>query len=155
MLISLGLMAGCITPPDYPDEPVLTYEGMSKSRMNQGDFNTDSVFIFLSFTDGDGDIGRALGDTAKDITVIDTRTGLVQERFRIPEVPEEGTGNGIDGNLTIRMFNTCCLYDNGFPPCSRNPDQLTDTLSFKIYIKDRSGNESNRITTDALVLDCI
>lgn len=147
-------LSGCIRPPDYPDEPVLTYEGMSKMEMRQGDFNTDSLFIFLSFTDGDGDLGRGLGDTTRDITVIDTRTGEIQERFRLPEVPDEGTANGIDGDITLRMFNTCCIYDNGFPPCSRNPGQTTDTLSYRITLKDRTGNISNTVMTDVIVLRC-
>lgn len=145
----------CINPPDYPDEPVLTYAGMSKYDMQQGNFNDDSLFIFLEFTDGDGDLGREITDTARDITVVDTRTGQVQERFRMPFVPEEGTGNGIDGEITIRMFNSCCIYDNGFPPCSPNPSQTEDTLSYRITIKDRMGNVSNAITTETITLRCI
>lgn len=153
-ILTVIWMVGCINPPDYPDEPVLTFEGLSKQNMIQGDFNNDSLYIFLSFTDGDGDLGRTESDPARDITVIDSRTGNVQERFRLPWVPDEGTANGVDGEITIRMYNTCCLYDNGFPPCTMNPAQTTDTMSYIITLEDRAGNLSNPVRTTTITLFC-
>ena len=49
---------GCVIAPDYPDEPVLTYNGISKNTIVQGVSNTDSFYISANFTDGDGDLGN-------------------------------------------------------------------------------------------------
>jgi len=151
---SVLLVIGCIDPPDFPDEPTIEFLGWSKSTMNQGDLNGDSVLIQLSFTDGDGDLGYPANDPTQDIFVIDTRTGVIQDRLKMPEVPEEGTGNGVNGELTLRIFNTCCFFPKNIPPCTSTNLYPTDTLRYEIYIEDRSGNESNRIMTPEMVLKC-
>lgn len=151
--VLLGL-SSCVNPPDFPEEPVLTFESLSKSEMLQGDFNEDSLFVLLSFTDGDGDIGRPTTDSTRDIVVFDNRTGKVQERFKMPEVPEDGTGNGIEGEITIRLFNTCCLFPGTFPPCSKVAQYPFDTITYDIYISDRAGHQSNTVTTTAVILRC-
>ena len=150
----LLVVTSCVNPPNYPDEPVLTLEGLSKTTMSQGDFNDDSLFVFLSFTDGDGDIGRVGSDSTKDIVVRDNRTGLIQERFKIPMVPEDDSGNGIDGDIISRLYNTCCLFPRQFPPCSVLDMYPLDTITYDIFISDRAGNRSNIIQTPPVVLLC-
>ena len=154
-LLVFALLTACVNPPDFPDEPVLTFEMLTKNELQQGDFNEDSLFVVLSFTDGDGDIGRPSDDTTRDIVVFDNRTGKIQERFKMPEVPEDGTGNGVEGDITIRIYNTCCLYPRNFPPCSRLAQYPLDTISYDIYITDRSGHQSNVVTTPNVVLRCL
>ena len=144
----------CAEAPDYSEIPEIEYEGLSKKLMRQGDQFTDSLYIYFSFKDGDGDIGYADSDPRKDIVVIDTRTQVEQERFKMPMVPEQGTGNGISGEVTVRIYSTCCLFPAGIPPCSAPPSFPTDTMAYEIYILDRAGHESNRIRTDPVVLEC-
>jgi hypothetical protein len=152
-ILSMCAMA-CVTPPDYPDEPEITFEGWSTDTMDQGNLNNDSVFIFLSFTDGDGDIGYPADSPEKDIFVVDGRTGSIQDELKMPEVPEDGTGNGINGDITLRLFNTCCIFPRNIPPCSRGTGIPLDSLFYEIYIVDRAGNESNRIITPTMYLRC-
>jgi hypothetical protein len=152
--LAITVMAGCVKAPDHPIEPVLTYGGISSQSMDQGSFNNDSLYVFLSFTDGDGDLGYSSQDTTTDILVYDNRTNQLQERLKLPEVPDEGTSNGIEGEITLRLFNTCCLFPRNIPPCSSPQQYPTDTISYSILIIDRAGNKSNAITTDEVILRC-
>lgn len=152
------LICSCIQPPDLPDEPVITYTGMSGTTMDQGALNQDSIVIFFEFTDGDGDIGtdpssRTVEDF--DLFLVDTRTGNIQDRYFLPHVPPKGASNGIIGNARVVLLSTCCIYEDGSAACQPNPNQLTDTVVYEIYIMDRAGNESNRILTEEITLNCI
>lgn len=123
--------------------------------MQQNNLLTDSVFVFLSFTDGDGDIGMANGSDSFDIQVSDNRTGGISDRFRLPEVPEQGANNGIRGEVQLKIYTTCCLFpDTGIPPCSKPEMFPTDTLTFDITIFDRAMNQSNTVTTESIILFC-
>ncbi len=119
--------------------------------MFQGALNQDSMRIFFSFTDGDGDLGNALDDRTeenRDLFVIDTRSDQVLDRFHMPYVPPKGAANGIQGTGEIVLFTTCCN-----PGCQPEPG-VTDEVVFEIYVIDRAGNESNRIQTDPVTLIC-
>lgn len=142
---------GCISPPEFPDEPVITFTGLSKSAMNQGALKQDSVIIFFNFTDGDGDLGLPQPERTeenRDMFVIDTRTGNVLSTYHIPYIPPKGASNGIQGNGEIKLFTTCCN-----PGCDPEPGE-SDEVVFEIYVVDRSGKESNRISTSPIDLIC-
>jgi hypothetical protein len=48
--------AACFEPPEYPDEPVIKFDGLLfRDLPNPSD--ADSLVISLDFTDGDGDMG--------------------------------------------------------------------------------------------------
>lgn len=142
----------CISPPDYPIEPVITFKGMTKNKMAQSQFGKDSLSITFSFTDGDGDIGS--NDTTLNISLIDTRDGFNASNYKIPYIPEQGSGNGISGEIQIVVFTTCCYYPDGSNPCAPSTTYPTDTLQYDIYITDRAGHKSNIIRTDPIILDC-
>lgn len=152
-ILSLLILA-CATPPDYPDEPVITFERLSKDTLRQSDLNTDSLFLTFSYTDGDGDLGFTDADTNQSIFVIDSRTGFIQDRYKLPEIPDQGTANGIFGEVKILLYTTCCLFPQGIPPCSSPPAFPTDTVTFEVYMVDRAGNHSNTITTPPITLLC-
>jgi len=151
----LVVIFSCTKPPDYPIEPVIKFERFSRNTMLQGDSNNDSLVITFSFTDGDGDLGYS--DSIPDIFVTDARIPYPLDPFKLPVVPVQGVGNGISGEISILVYNTCCLFD-AFPACSTDPAAIAekpiDTLTFEIYIKDRAGHESNRILTDNIYLQC-
>src|SRR5690606_32981380 len=88
-------------PPDYPDEPVITFQSLSKDTLLQSDLNSDSVFISFSYTDGDGDLGFSDRDTNQSVFLVDTRSGFIQDRFKLPQIPDQGTANGIFGTVKI------------------------------------------------------
>lgn len=154
IVIAAIFFISCSKPPDYPNEPEITFENISKDSMRQSNLNIDSLFVTFSYTDGDGNLGWPEDDNRQSVFVIDTRTGVVENTFKIPEIPDQGTANGIFGEMTLRLYTTCCIFPQGIPPCSSPAAYPRDSVSYEIYIVDRDGNESNRIQTPPITLLC-
>ncbi len=148
------LLQSCINAPEYPIEPVIEYQGVSKNLIKQDNLNTDSLFLFISFTDGDGDLGHEPTDTTRNVYIKDLRTGNIQDRFKTPYIPEEGIGNGITGDIQLLLYTTCCLFPDNIPPCSEPTQYPFDTVVYEIYIKDRAGHISNSIQTEPIIIQC-
>jgi hypothetical protein len=153
-LAAFSMLYSCATPPNYPIEPYIEYLGMSKDTLRRGAMQEDTTFVTFSFTDGDGDIGNK--DTI-DLFVTDLRTGVTESQFRVPEVPELGASNGIKGEITFRLFTTCCIFppDLGLDPCNGTSPQFRyDKVVYEFYLRDRAGHESNRVQTDTVYIRC-
>lgn len=153
--LSLLLFITCTNPPDYPIEPVIEYIGLNKNTIHQGIAGNplDTVNVTFSFTDGDGDLGS---QDSINIFLTDSRSDF-DEFFKIPLIPNQGTGNGITGELTVRLPNQiyfCCTFPNTTNACFRNSEFPTDTVSYTIQIRDRAGNYSNKIQTEVITLIC-
>ncbi len=144
----------CVPSPDFSDVPEITFVGLSETSLVQNSLNSDSLFVRFSFTDGDGDIGFSAEEFRQNIFIIDNRTGEQYDAFKAPEIPEQGSSRGIEGEITLRLFTTCCLFPDNIPPCESPRDFPTDTLTLDIFIEDRAGNMSNTITTSPIVLFC-
>jgi len=154
LLFFLIILSGCVSKPEFPDIPHLEFTGMDKNNMVQGDFNSDSIFIYLKFTDGDGDIGFETTDSLPNLFVIDSRTNNIAESIKIPKLPDTGTGNGVSGEIELKLYTTCCLFEDNIPPCSVIDNIPYDTLYYKIYLIDRAGNSSDTVYTDPIILEC-
>ena len=154
LVLITALVSACTNSPDFPIEPKIEFVGASKASMIQNSLNTDSIFITISFTDGDGDIGGVTELNRQNLFITDNRTGESYDRFRIPEIPEQGATNGISGEITIRLFTTCCLFPDNIPPCEAPIAYPTNELTLDIEMIDRAGNRSNTITTAPIVLLC-
>ncbi len=155
-LLALSIGA-CIQPPDYADEPVLNFISVNKTEIAQGNGNSpaDTLAVVFGFTDGDGDLGSP-GDSV-DVYLKDSRDGFVNT-YKLPVIPEEGVGNGISGEITIKIpnvpFNICCTYPDNSDACLPNPNFPTDTFSYSINIRDRAGRLSNTIQTSTVTILC-
>ena len=148
------LLSGCVTSPDYPIEPQIEFLSFSKSEMDQGSLNNDSLTMLISFTDGDGDLGSPPETAEKNLFIIDNRTGQIFNSFKTPIIPEEGVGNGVSGEIRVLMFTTCCIFPDNIPPCESPDLYPSNEVTFDVYIRDRAGNESNRVTTAPITLLC-
>lgn len=148
------ILGACVTAPEFSDIPEIEFVGFSNNTMVQNSLNTDSTFVRFTFTDGDGDIGFDSDVFDQNIFIIDNRTDDRYDSFKAPEVPEQGASKGISGEVTLRLFTTCCLFPDNIPPCESPPDFPRDTLTLDIFIVDRAGNMSNRVTTTPIVLFC-
>lgn len=151
------LVMGCIKPPDYPDEPRIGYIGVNQNTIAQGNGNSpaDTLAVLFSFTDGDGDLGTTTDSI--DVFLTDSRDGFTNN-FKLPVIPEQGLGNGISGEITIRIpnkpFNICCTYPDGADACLPNPSYPIDTFSYGIRIRDRAGRMSNLVQTEKITILC-
>lgn len=161
-LLPVFLLAACVKAPEFPNEPVITFESISQNRINQAnaDLPKDSIRIHLTFTDGDGDLGQNGSDTVQ-IILTDSRSngrvpGLIRIPLRIPDIPSEGTGNGISGDLFISIENEAlaigCISNRRL--FAQDPELPVDTVSYAIQIRDRAGNMSNTVRTDLIDIIC-
>lgn len=142
---------GCTSPSDFSDIPEIEFVGFSKSTLLQGSQNQDTVILRINFKDGDGDIGQR---QAINIEIKDLRLpNAVPFGFVIPEIPEQGSENGISGTMDIRIFSVCCFQ--GSVSCQPFPGMPEDELTFSVQITDNAGNQSNIIETDPIRLLCI
>lgn len=153
LFLAVLTAAGCVSPPDYPDEPVILYEGVSKDSIYaQLTRIPDSIVFHLSFTDGDGDLSN---EDSTDIFYVDSRFPTIIAPLAIPPFPQEGTGNGISGDIYFTLVNNeqvNCKYDGAFPV--QDPAYPVDTFSLEIYILDRAGNRSNVVQTETIKIKC-
>jgi hypothetical protein len=150
ILISSG---SCVNAPEFSEIPKITFVGMSKDTMRQGLNQQDSIIITFHFEDGDGDIGRMSTAEANNVFLIDTRTGQIDNTFGIPFIPPQGSSNGIEGEVHIKVYSTCCIHPVE-DPCTPSTQRPFDMLMYEIYITDRAGNQSNTIETSMIHLRC-
>jgi hypothetical protein len=157
IVFALGV-SFCVQPPDYPDTPEIKYIGISKNEMQQGDGYTDSLFVTFSFTDGNGDLGFPESDPTASVFIRDSRDSFPKPPLQLPYVEPQGTGNGISGEITVKLPTTCCIYTSpeGIKfACNDVPVSIQyDSFFYFIKIRDRSGNESNEIKTEVIRLRC-
>ncbi len=144
----------CLDVPNYPDEPYIEFLSISKDTLQQGVFMEDSLIVRFRFEDGDGDIGRESQGGSNNIFFIDERTGTLDNSFGIPVIPQEGAANGVEGEVRIVLFTTCCIYNDGQDPCMPNPSVPFDTIQYRIYITDQAEHKSNEILTTPIILRC-
>lgn len=156
LCLLMTMIIACTKPPDYPDEPVITFERLSKNSMAQNFLLSDSLLVTLSFTDGDGDLGDLESDSVsivvRDIRLPETAPTT---NYKIPFIPTQGAGNGISGTISFVLYTSCCIHpDPDLFPCSVVDEYPTDTLIYEIFIKDRANNISNTIQTAPIILRC-
>ena len=153
-MITAGMWQ-CVDAPNFSDTPEIAFLSMSKDTIDQGVFQEDSLTVFFSFQDGDGDLGLDNQASENNVFFIDTRTDVIDNTFRIPFIPSEGSSNGIEGIVKIALFSNCCIFPEGGPdPCQPSATYPYDEVQYRIYITDRAGNKSNEILTDPITLRC-
>lgn len=144
ILISAACMAffsSCLNPPEYPVEPIIAFDSVSKVFVKGFPVFDSSTFV-ISFTDGDGDLGATEGDTLPNLFFKDSRTGFINT-FQFPNVTPEGNVKDISGTISYT-----------FTPFSCNPGKNIDTFYYTIFIFDRAGHRSNEVTTPLIICDC-
>lgn len=155
LALIVWLLAYCVRPPDYPVEPAIKYIGLSKNVMKQGEGYSDSLFVTFSFTDGDGDLGFPETDPTPSVFIRDSRDSFYKPPLQLPYVEPQGAGNGISGEISVKLPTTCCIYTSpeGIKfACDET--LVNDTFFYYVKIRDRAGHESNEIRTDAIRLNC-
>ncbi len=155
-LLSALALGSCVSPPDYPDEPVIVYEGLNKQEIRSLSSGIeDSITIQISFTDGDGDISNITDSV--DVTLEDSRNPGIFLPVSLPIIPVEGTGNGISGDIFIRVtnvgFTICC--ENARFICIPDANFPTDEFFYRIRLRDRAGNLSNVVETEPITVLCL
>ena len=146
-----SLLSSCLTEPTFDIVPRIEFRSITKNVMNQTTPSVqDSTLTTIYFEDGDGDIG---GDSLA-IFVIDKRTDQIDIQFRVTEIEIDGVSNAISGTIAFPILSTCCIYDTGQIPCSPSNPLIEQEVIYEVFIRDRAGNESNRIALTPITLIC-
>lgn len=158
LLVAL-ITVTCVKPPDYPDEPVITSVSVNQTSISQASLNgpIDTLIITIGFTDGDGDLSD--DDTEPNIVLVDSRDSTIIPN-RIPSINEQGTENGIRGEIKILIPNKtggskgiCCIFPDR-RICAVDPKYPVNNYHYSIRIKDRAGNWSNEVQTQDITILC-
>ena len=99
----------------------------------------NSITIAFSYDDLDGDLGENNAN-ATNLFITDSRNSVTYN-YRISQLAPDGSSIHIKGNLNAVIKSTA-ITDNS----------ASQSVTYSIYIKDRAGNTSNTITTDAITV---
>jgi len=162
IVVGLMLSYSCKKPDEYPVVPAISFKSIYATKDAQG--YDDSIYVVISFTDGDGDLGlypveSGMNDPKFDIptgpyynnffaTVFEQDNGIwdtlringliIPKNSRIPYMTPNGANKALKGEI-LRKFEV--------PPFRSN-----DTVRYNIFIYDRALHQSNTVTTSAIVL---
>ena len=157
--IALLVLVSCekITP-EYPDEPIIDYQGFGL-YITVDELNNKTLVgqLTFDFTDGDGNIGLpplpdtlglSLPDTVKynlflqlyDLKGIEYEKVPEEEggvlKYRIPYLDKQPLSGTLDLEISYPLI-------------------IHDTIFYTFFIYDRDFNRSNTDTTDVIVLSGI
>jgi len=153
----LLLYVACIDAPDLPNEPKIVNIGFNVNE-TIGVFTpetiNDSLFIFIEFEDGDGDLGAKEGEPLPFVKIIDNRNGS-EDVFEFNNLVVQAGAGSIQGQIAVKYKECCCCGANNGVICLQD-DSLppTDIVTYDIQLVDRAGNESNVFTSPELTLIC-
>ena len=117
--------------------PFLLFESISPSTAQE---YRDDIIIAISYSDIDGDLGENDPDI-HNLFVEDNRNGIVYQ-FRIPHLAPDNNSIAIEGDFNIT------INGSGITDTSLSSQQV----KYNIYVTDRAGNNSNRITTSTITI---
>ncbi len=137
-IAALLLFAGCKSDEGDIFSPIPEISLISVHPTEVTAFK-DSIHFDLSYSDGDGDLGSN-NASDRNLFVIDNRIDVTHS-FRLQNIVPNGEAVPITGTLTIILPNT--LITDG---------STSQEVTFTLYLTDRAGNESNRVTTPAVVV---
>lgn len=129
-LFSISLiLVSCAKEETLSEIPVieLVYAGPSQIKAN-----VDSIYFSIGYEDLNGDLGTNNTNEA-NLFVEDMRINLVYE-YRIQELVPNATQVPIRGVLNFSIDNTVITGSGG-----------AEQVNYRIWVKDRAGNESNKV----------
>jgi hypothetical protein len=100
----------------------------------------DSLYFTISYRDGNGDLGENNTDD-HNLFIQDSRNDVTYG-FRIQQLAPTNADITIQGNINVTLDNTA-IIDGG----------TSESVSYTIWVVDRAGNESNRVSTSTVTVN--
>lgn len=166
LLLASGLLSSCLTAPDYPIEPEISFKSIKDQRVSSPSGIYDTITVTVSFRDGDGDLGLSNEDidppynrlnsdntvnryynnyffqpeqlVAGSTTWTPVYTGSYDSRY--PRLTDSEKAEPIKGDLNIGLK----FYEASFPVGAQ--------VRFRVSIADRALHESNVVVTDPITI---
>jgi hypothetical protein len=144
-LLSLAttLFIACKKDSGANKVPKISLGEVTPDSLNTGDYR-DTIVIRFSLEDGNADLGYDKNQLDNfDIYVRDTRVDTFTGYF-FPEIDDfvKNPQKGVQGTGYFFVFGAFTFVRDDSLHTATG-----DTTQFELYIKDKAGNESNRITT--------
>jgi len=157
LLLLPAMIFGCKKPIEYPLEPVIAFKSISISQDASG--YDSKVFVTLTFTDGDGDLGYYPRESGRNNPIFDDPSSAYYNNYivttyikrsgswitdttnvsaRLPYMTPEGANKALKGEIEREL--------------TLPPGLTVDTLKYDIFIWDRALHQSNTITTPEFVV---
>ena len=162
LLTILLTFYSCSTKPEFPKEPYIEFVSLSKTHINE----TDTLWVNLTFQDGDGNLGKdvSLNANCNSSCEFESDTSCFNDPFYgaflidmrdscfvqhdLPDFEPSGNAKAVSGKLLLNIPPVFCK-NGGCSSCT------TDTLVYKIIVRDVEGNWSNVVFTDTIFIDCL
>lgn len=137
MALTIALISSCNTSEEISEVPEISFENVTPSVVTE---YQDSLVFTLSYRDGDGDLGE--NNTDNDNLFIQDSRNDVAYGFRVQQLAPNNADIAIQGNLTVTLPNTAIIGGGS-----------SETVSYTIWIVDRAGNESNKVTSSSVTVN--
>lgn len=148
----VAVVSSCVKEKQFPPQPVIAFDRFET-------FGNDSADCYITFQDGDGDIGIPQGDltSADDLKMkylykdgtgtfvpVDSSFGTPQfdtlfYSYRVPNITPDGQYKALDGEIKIKLRAAPIFGPH-------------DVVKFEITLKDRAGNKSNTVSTNEITV---
>jgi hypothetical protein len=143
LILTLAMFGffSCSKNSKFSNIPKLTFNSFSVNNLMAGKDTT--IFAYIDFEDGDGDMGINDSNNLYFIDMRDTDTvgypiPVIEERFE----PKRG----VSGSIQVALLGSTLIFRDTIST------RKSDTIVWNIYVKDAAGNVSNLITTPPLYL---
>lgn len=121
---------------EYDAVPEIAFESISPLVVKEFE---DSITIVISYKDGDGDLGENNANV-NNLFVTDQRINITYP-YRVQQLSPDNSTIAIQGKLNVVLKNSGIT--NG---------STSQTVSYKLYIIDRAGHQSNTLTTSSVTI---
>ena len=136
IFFSFVFIFGCKKKEEQTNVPKITYVSISPSSAVE---YVNAITIAFSYDDLDGDLGEN-DPNVSNLFITDSRNNVMYN-YRISQLAPDEANIHIKGNLNAVIKSTA-ITDNS----------SSQSVTYSLYIKDRAGNTSNTITTDAITV---
>lgn len=130
-------LAACTELGEISEVPEIAFESVIPNVVTE---YQDSLYFTISYRDGNGDLGENNTDN-NNLFIQDSRN-QVTIGFRIQQLAPDNSDIAIQGNLNVTLPNAAIV--NG---------GASESVSYTIWIVDRAGNESNRVSSSTVTVN--
>lgn len=130
-------ISSCNTAGEISEIPEVSFESVAPNVVTE---YQDSLVFTISYRDGDGDLGE--NNTDNDNVFVQDSRNQVTYGFRVQQLAPDNANIAIQGNMNVTLPNTAIV--NG---------GTSESVSYTIWVVDRAGNESNKVTSSTVTVN--